>query len=59
MLDPFQECLVTNTVKGPYYKAVLALIRQEGANAFMCAPLLYPHQHFHNTLQLRTLRHTF
>lgn len=29
MLDLFQECLVTNTPKRPYYKAVLALIRQD------------------------------
>lgn len=29
VLDLFQECLVTNTLKRPYYKAVLALIRQD------------------------------
>lgn len=28
-LDPFQDCLVINTLKRPYYKAVLALIRQD------------------------------
>lgn len=57
MLEPFQECLVTSTLKGPYYKAVLALRRarlQEGAKAFMCVPLLYPYQRFHNTLCLVT-----
>lgn len=44
-LGPFQECLVTNTVKGPYYKAVLALIRQDSRKVLRlsCAPLSFIH----------------
>lgn len=30
-LDPFQECLVTNTLEGPYKKAILALTRQDSS----------------------------
>lgn len=42
-LDPFQECLVTNTVKGPYYKAALALIRQGPRKVLRlsCVPLSF------------------
>lgn len=57
MLDPFQECLVTNTLKRPYYKAVLALRRHDLGKVlrlFMCAPLLCPYQRFHNSLCLAT-----
>lgn len=56
MSDPFQECLVTNTLKGPRYKAILALKAglQQGAKAFMCVSLLYQYQHFHNTFYLVT-----
>lgn len=39
MLDPFQECLVTNTLKEPYYKAVLALIRQDSRKVLRLSPL--------------------
>lgn len=58
-LDPFQECLVTNTLEGPYYEAVLALIRQGSRKVLRlsCVSL----SSIHNSISVTSfsLWHTF